>query len=972
MLIRCRIFLLLFFLFHFNIFADLECSDVFNGSRLGYAIKMEQKHSKDADTVHPKFANIQEERQFVSLWNEVPDMPNRISYLLPKHVHLINHQLPRPANVTTVKLGEPGSSVLMARASYSYADRIFSTNVAFSTRALTSNLFSMKEPDSKNWLVGEDATAAILYLHGGGTRSTGGHTAEGLISHYKPLGVDVVALDLPWHAEGHREVLPNFKSEIRVLSAFVKKYIPPNVPVFVWGHSWGALWGETLMRMTDGSHGEFSFHPNLKAVLLMSPPVDAAPGQSMKRKLEEYQRRIEDSRKNKSHLYAPNELLIWTQFVEQGKISPISGVVTINSIAELDQTLPKHRGENFIPALMVVGKRDPLVYVGFEDLFSVYRELRNVEAYYLDDVGHLLRDYSYPGTKNKEPVDIRLASNFIAKHIGVEKLTKQKERSHFSFISITQEYANNLAFREFVNEHSYFLTRRTQSYKDVQDAKVQITQDIHLILKNYYSPVVRVRHALEQLVSIKSEQEYKEVMKEFQEVILQPDFLEKLGYKKLIEYLRRIDTAIIYHDFENVPADSSNRLLQRLTAELLFKHAREILEDVQIVNFFRQHSSSSKVPPLIRKIINAPNLETAVTLVKAEHLPSAVEIAVLGDLLKMFEIMDILEGVYMPTMESINRRSTFNYKDMSKIEMRIDGIRTNVEQIKILKSEIAENTIRFGKLVNENNQLIKDVQHNIRIIKEAFSKSMRETPESLKEDIDINKKELDALVEASDQLNEAIETIFTNRRLENDNSMDVGVFNEIVNQHESKINAFTEQYDKFASNRRQLRRKLVVAIEKGEMGEEFKEAVLAIYGTGSGGYEPKAESGSAFLELDRNIRNMAELEAVLYNQKARLHELNLYYQELFTSLLQLIQLRDEKDVLAQIPHVHIYYSDRVRRVLESDGVLNFELSEPNQRLEFFNYVRNNESHFQQVHKEWKDSLKSEPPPLLPTADAAEF
>ena len=222
-----------------------------------------------------RFVDVVEERALQKRWNEKPKIPALLKFLLPQGVHFIKRQLYQPGNATAVKLGEWGSEVI-ARTHHKYEDRVFHTNVVFSTRALMDNL---KEGGKHNWLVGKNATAAFLFLHGGGTKSTGFHVGANMVTRFSHYGIDVISVDLGWHGQGHREFL-NVESDIGVLSSFVKKYVPPHVPLFVIGHSWGSVFSELIMRRTDRPTEEFSFHPNLQGVVILSTALDAAPGKS--------------------------------------------------------------------------------------------------------------------------------------------------------------------------------------------------------------------------------------------------------------------------------------------------------------------------------------------------------------------------------------------------------------------------------------------------------------------------------------------------------------------------------------------------------------------------------------------------------------------------------------------------------------------------------------------------------------------
>ena len=986
---RIRHSLLFFFLlsFHFNVFSvdgagNDKCNGAFTASKLDYANQAVYEHRND-HRFHPQFTSVAAERVLVPHWDILPSgVPNRIKPVFPEDVHLISHQLLRPANATTVKLGEPGNTVLIARAHYTYDNHNFSTNVTFSARALANNLQNIKNPGSKNWLVGENATAGILYLHGGGTRSTGGHTAEGLINHYKYFNIDVLSLDLPWHGAGHREVLSNPEAEIKALAVFVQKYVPPNVPLFVWGHSWGATWAEMLLGMVNRPHDKLFFHHNLKGVMIMSPPVDTAPGKDMQSKLTEYQRLMEDSRKNKKHLYAPKEANISTQMVHQGKINPLSSVFTMlwilyldhripewlkkNSKQKKDETLEDKSEDDLIPGIVVEGMDDPLTGVNFIKFFrKYYAKLKNITLHLLKDVGHLLGDYKYPGTDIA--VDIKTGSDFIAERLGLKKLEHRKDVQHSSLIPIVQEYANKLDFRIYVAKHSYFVARSTSVYGEIEKAKTQIIKNVQEALENYHSPGVRIKHVLEQLVSAKDQQEYQEIMVEIQTVVSQPDFSHRLSNTVLVQSLSRLNDHIVrqrkgdgsfHYNVENL---QSFRQL-----------ADEILTDPQFTNFFQQHTTTGKkTPSLVTKIVNSPDLETAKELVKAEKLPRQVEIIILDDLIRLFEMKKILNNVYAPTFESIAWRSSFDLKDRGKIESRINSIRNNVEKRIVLQREIEKYRLQLKNLQVEYKELLTVVAHNVRLIKEAFDKSAIEIPDSLKGDLAKIAEQLNVLEKTSDKLNEVIEQVLASK-LKDSESMNINVFSEIIDKHAELISEFVRQYNDYATNYRRLRKKLIVAIEEGEMGEKSQEAVVIVYGRGSGGNEPlTGNEESRYLKLKRKIEDMAQLESKLYKLKTSLNELNIEYQELFIGLLQVIQLRDQEDLLGKIPRMHIYYSNTIKQLLSGAGTSD-RLNTQEQREEFADYVRKNDREFQQIYKNWKKDMESDLPPLLPTHRSVEF
>ena len=460
--IVCIFFFSIISLFSFLSYSG-PCSDIF-GSRLYYDSKVLQRVTESA-SLHPNFVDIALERSLQKRWNEEPDTPKLLKFLLPKGVHFIKRQLYQPGNLTAVKLGEWGEEII-ARAHYKHGDRVFHTNVAFSTRALLNNL---NDGAKHNWLVGTKAKAAILFLHGGGTKSTGFHVGGNFISRFSQYGIDVVSIDLPWHGQGHREFL-SAESDIRVLGSFVQKYIPSHVPLFVVGHSWGSVFSEILMRMTDRPPKDFLFHNNLKGTVILSTAVDAAPGQSKIDKYPAYFKRLKQA-KIRSQTEAPEaELSIFTNIVRDGKTSPLGGAYSMHFISQLDQSAPIHKGKKYVPALMVVGTKDSLVYFGFEDLYDVYKKLVNVETHYLDKpmkhgkgdiqgVGHDVFGALDP--KTEEPIVPLLIRRFIAKQLEFDSLKK-------NLISEVRSSSHEGSFKARVVE-SIDSTRSVEELKDFTD-----------------------------------------------------------------------------------------------------------------------------------------------------------------------------------------------------------------------------------------------------------------------------------------------------------------------------------------------------------------------------------------------------------------------------------------------------------------------------------------------------------------------
>ena len=456
-----KIFWFIIFVFYSVSVTAENCEGAFP-SRLYFINQAKKKAIQDKE-LHSQFINPHEERRLQEGWNSRTSfVPPVLDLFLPKDVSYIDHQLARPESVEAVKL--VNRDALMARASYEYNNRVFATNVAFSPQVLLSN---MQSKDGKKWLVGPDASAAVLFLHGMGMQTAGAHIARRTIRDFRKHFEDVyvLALDLPWHAEGHREVSSSLSEEVRVLSAFVKKYIPPNVPLFIWGHSGGTILAQQLMTMTDGSLGGKFFHPNLKGIMLFSPVVDAAPGRSVEEKQKAFyegQKKGVSEQKDSFMEAGPLEAQLFESLNLLGELYSMWMITQRNSI------MPVHRGRDYTPTLMAMGEYDPLVFTGFpRSLFrEYYEELENIETHYLDKlpllktkvtekVGHWLGEYMDP--ESGLPIQIALARKFMEKQLGItfNEKDEQADSAVPSFLDVAGNYSNNLAFRQFIHQYRF-------------------------------------------------------------------------------------------------------------------------------------------------------------------------------------------------------------------------------------------------------------------------------------------------------------------------------------------------------------------------------------------------------------------------------------------------------------------------------------------------------------------------------------
>ena len=466
---------------------ELECKDAFP-SGLQFVTQVGRRGVINEE-LHSQFFKPEEEHGLQKRWNEKPSVPSVLDVFLPKGAHYIGHQLAYPEHSTAVQMNH--NDIVMVRASYEYNGLLLSTNVAFRSRVLLSNI---KSQGKRKWLVGSDTQAVILFLHGMGRRTAGAHVAKHIMQGFRAYKkVDVLSLDLPWHAEGHREVFKNLEEEILALSAFVKKYVPPHVPLFVLGHSGGSVFAQKLMTMTDGPQGSGFFHPQLKGIMLLSPVVDPAPGKSVREKQEAF-----SEGQRKGFMSVPN--LFNTHPIEYQSFevsSPLGELYGMWNIVQLNAIIPSHRGKKYIPTLMAVGTKDPFIFTGFPStLFHQYFDkLENVETHYferlpllrnrhkVEEVGHNLGEYRDPSTRL--PIPIALAQQFMEKHLGV-LLEKGKDNSIPASVNVARKFANNLAFREFLINHQFLKANSSPLLVSMeQRTRSEAENEIKAIMMSY-------------------------------------------------------------------------------------------------------------------------------------------------------------------------------------------------------------------------------------------------------------------------------------------------------------------------------------------------------------------------------------------------------------------------------------------------------------------------------------------------------
>jgi pimeloyl-ACP methyl ester carboxylesterase len=460
----------------------------------GEYIQAAAKHAQKF--VLPRFLDPRSERNAEKTWRGV-DAPALIEGLLVPGTRLIGHSL--------VGANEPGvvkttsGSMVHLRADVNG----IGTNIGVSINAVRDNFY--RKPEERSY-VRENSDAVIVFIHGGGTKTTGHHVAAQVMDYMANYNVDVIAMDLGWHGEGSRRSPKSIRDELTVVRDVTKHLIgKSNKPVFLVGHSMGGVISDLYMR-------NFPKDDLFAGVVPLSTVGDPVPGGTAAQKRA---RENEIDLVNRENPNIPEgERDLGAALARQNKISPSSGFYCDILMTGVEWKMPSHQGADYLPSLYIIGKGDGL-YQGYETQFRegvaglkkaqlvVYEPRRDIKAKDEErvQIGHLIFDHKPPvefadsvspevrkkvldgkvdkaeferlrreglvriedqfGYEDlKSPETFVRVRNFIAQVTGKELQRSPVVRD--SLDDITQEYMKNIAFREFADRHVYQWMRATQ------------------------------------------------------------------------------------------------------------------------------------------------------------------------------------------------------------------------------------------------------------------------------------------------------------------------------------------------------------------------------------------------------------------------------------------------------------------------------------------------------------------------------
>jgi pimeloyl-ACP methyl ester carboxylesterase len=488
---------------------------------------------------HPEFLNPETERRLAQMWKGELG-PEALQQMLPPGVTFVGHQLRKSSAPGVVKV-ESGD-LLILRVEMPFKGQTISTNVTVNAQALFKNL-ERSFKGEKLWLIGPEAKAALDWGHGGGTKTTGGHTADTLMNYMSKYDVFTIGMDQPWHGEGPRVWFKDDEEYFQFRIAFRERFIAPSVPTFLVGHSKGGLVADMALRRTGKGFEELGLDKAYAGVIPLSFVPDVKPGGSFTEKTQkERQKDIAQKEEKIMERMNPGDLNLFANLMAEDKTSALSGLFCSFLSIFNDWKTNFHPT---IPSLYVMGEHDALYILSEENIEKYVRDLDHATLWTfssrvsfrgeVEAVGHMIFDHYVPKKNHPEAVNVMTAylSKVLADQAlpqdeaSLQKLFKEKvlkdHVNEFTYLTPVNNYSSTLVlmayqwvpgFKEFLEsriqgqDHAKYFLGYTEegvfeTYKIIKDfvAKVLADKGIEMPEISVNDRIAQAREAADPLAN---------------------------------------------------------------------------------------------------------------------------------------------------------------------------------------------------------------------------------------------------------------------------------------------------------------------------------------------------------------------------------------------------------------------------------------------------------------------------------------
>lgn len=316
-------------------------------------IKASELHGREGvgGSLLPSSTDFDAARAVAAHWSPAP-VPTFFQKALPPGFGALPAALRDPSEPGLVKT----DLLTSLRAEFEFEGRVVGTNVGVNFRSLLDNFGR-----AQKHLIRKNSKGAILWMHGGGTGTTGHHTAGLLMNYFAARGIDVISIDLPWHGQGPREMFGSVHESLRWVRRFAELYMKEaGVPLFLAGHSMGGELAHQYMTL-------FPKDDLFSGVMRLSPVLDYAPGGTVEEKKAASRAHWKLISK-RSGVHA-DDMQLHHGLYTKGKLTTL-GFWYEGMISTTNDWAPRNDGgADLLPSLCTIGQGD-FLYVGAEKAFG--------------------------------------------------------------------------------------------------------------------------------------------------------------------------------------------------------------------------------------------------------------------------------------------------------------------------------------------------------------------------------------------------------------------------------------------------------------------------------------------------------------------------------------------------------------------------------------------------------------------------